>query len=502
MGNSPDLLHERRYRWATLIIVALYIAAFCIFTIGRYERYNATGYDLAFYDQIIWRTAHTDVMGVSIEGDNVSNWAFHVEPILLLLAPLSLIFQDTRWLLVLQSVALGIAAIPIYRIALRQWQKPWIGFLFAGLYLIYPAVGFANKFDFHPLTLTMPLLLFAWDSAELKRYPLTSVLLLLALMCKEEMGFVVAGFGLYWYFEARWRTGLIWAVGGVIWALVSLFVIIPGAQGKTLLPNQAFLRYSWLFKGSLAEKIAYITGSDTPLKVRFLIQLFTPLLFMPLLKPKILAIAVPILVLSLLSAQPDQSGIFHQYMADILPFLMIAAIKGTYSALSYAPRLRLRRVALQRVLLVGMLASTLIMFIAFNPFVFVPRFPYSPVWGWEPGASLDGLRAAEKMIPPDSCLTTANNIAAHYGQRKYIYVFGIGNWKTCDLSMVDLANTRFADFGSPQEMACKQFGVENYHPVFFQDNVVILKRDAPINTDYNAQLKAYCVMHGYNYAVL
>src|SRR5215470_10516410 len=165
----------RRYWQAMLICVALYITAFSVFTIGRFERYNATGYDLAFYDQIIWRTAHTDVMGVSIEGDNVSNWAFHVEPILLLLAPLSLIFQDTRWLLVLQSAALGIAAIPIYRIALRQWQKPWIGFIFAILYLLYPAVGFANKFDFHPLTLTTPLLLFAWDSAELKRYPLTSV---------------------------------------------------------------------------------------------------------------------------------------------------------------------------------------------------------------------------------------------------------------------------------------------------------------------------------------
>src|SRR5436189_172907 len=123
-----------RYWRATLIIVVLYIVAFCIFTIGRFERYNATGFDLAFYDQIIWRTAHTDMMGVSIEGDNVSNWAFHVEPILLALAPISLVFQDTRWLLVLQTVALAVAAIPVYRIALREWQKPWVAFVFAALY--------------------------------------------------------------------------------------------------------------------------------------------------------------------------------------------------------------------------------------------------------------------------------------------------------------------------------------------------------------------------------
>jgi len=46
----------------------------------------------------------------------------------------------------------------------------------------------------------------------------TSLLLLLALFCKEEIGFVVAAFGLYWYFAARWRTGLFWAGGGIAWS--------------------------------------------------------------------------------------------------------------------------------------------------------------------------------------------------------------------------------------------------------------------------------------------
>src|SRR5687768_16486888 len=121
MAINRNIPTERRYWYATLTLIAVYIFAFSVFTIGRYERYNATGFDLAFYDQILWRTAHGDIMGVSIEGDNVSNWAFHVEPILLLIAPLRWVFSDTRWLLILQTVALAIAAIPVYRIALRQW---------------------------------------------------------------------------------------------------------------------------------------------------------------------------------------------------------------------------------------------------------------------------------------------------------------------------------------------------------------------------------------------
>ncbi len=483
------------YWRATLVGAAVYIAVFSVFTIGRYERYNATGFDLAFYDQILWRTARGDIMGMTIEGDNVSNWAFHVEPILLLVAPFTLIFSDTRWLLIFQTVALAVAAIPVYWIGVRQWQKPWVGFVFALLYLLYPATGWANKFDFHPLTFTTPLLLFAFDAAERKRFGLTSVLLLLAMGCKEEMGLVVACSGLYWFFSPdRWRFGLVWFVVGVSYALLGFFVIIPGAQGNVVLPNQAFLRYNWLFRGSLQEKIAYIFGPDTPVKIRFLIQLLTPLAFIPLLKPRILAIASPVIALSLLSANLNQSGIYHQYMADVVPFLMIAAIQGSYELKTFVRRLglRLRSLFIQRATFSTMITATLVMFVAFNPFFFIPRAPYAPSYGWEGGASLEGLRAAEALVPPNSCLTASNNITAHYGQRTYIYAIGIGNYLSCDLVLVDLADTRYMSFGSPQAYVCKVFETENFHPIFYQDNVVLLKQGAPATPAWDQQLAAFC----------
>jgi uncharacterized membrane protein len=489
---------DRRTWWATLALVAVYVLAFSVFTIGRYERYNATGFDLAFYDQILWRTAHGDIMGMSIEGDNWSNWAFHVEPILLLLAPFKLILTDVRWLLILQTVVLAIAAIPVYWIVVRHWRKPWAGFFFAALYLLYPSVGWANKFDIHPLSLTTPLFLLAWDAAEQKRYCLVSVLLLLAMLCKEEVGLVVACFGLYWYFsKVRWRLGLAWALIGIGWSLFGFFVIIPGAQGASALPFQADLRYHWLFNGSLQEKIAYITGPDSLVKIRFLAQLLIPLGFAPLLKPRILAIASPVLALSLLSAKLDQSSIFHQYMADVVPFLMVAAIKGVYDVGAVTRRigLRLRPPVVRWGFFAAMTVGTLLMAILFNPFYFIPREPYTPIYGWESGASLDGLRAAEALIPPDSCLTTANNIAAHYGQRTYIYALGIGNYLGCDLVLIDLADVRYIAFYTgqePRQFACQQFVTANFRPLFYRDNVVLLRRNAPMNPNLDKRLADYC----------
>src|SRR5258708_12724789 len=155
-------------------------------------------------------------------------------------------------------------------------------------------------------------------------------------------------------------------------------------------------------------------------------------------------------------------------MADVVPFLIVAAIKGSYELRKLAQRLRLkmRPMTIQRIVLVGMLASSLTFFVVFNPFTFIPREPYAPIYGWESGASLAGLRAVEHLIPPDSCLTASDNIAAHYGQRKYIYVFGIGNWSNCDLSLVDLTDTRYFPFGRPQTMPCQHFNETNYQPIF------------------------------------
>jgi uncharacterized membrane protein len=476
----------------TIAAVVIYCAVFIVFTIGRFERYNATGFDLAFYDQILWRTAQGDVMGMTIEGNGWSNWAFHVEPILLIIAPFTRIFSDTRWLLVLQTIALAIAAIPVYRIAVRTWsgtdqkKREWAGTLFAVLYLLYPSVGWANKFDFHPITLTTPLLLWAFDAAEMSLFRRTSILLLLAMFCKEEMGFVVACFGLYWFMRARWRGGLLWFVGGIIFSLVGLFVIIPGAQvtgrADEVLPNQALLRYAWLFRGTWEERIAYITGPHTPIKIRFLIQLFTPLLFTPLLKPGILFIAAPIFGLSLLSANLNQVSIYHHYMANVVPFLMIAAIKGTYDAQTNARKIRsniglkLRPQFVSRLLLTGMVAATVLMFVIFNPLTFIPREPYAPIYGWEAGASLEGLNAVKPLIPPESCLTASNNVTTHYAQRWEIYAIGIGNYFSCGLVLVDMADARFVSFGSPQQYACKQFIAEGYGVRFYQDNVVLLER--------------------------
>jgi uncharacterized membrane protein len=50
----------RRRSGSILVILLMigYIATFSVFTIERYERYNATGWDLGIFSQLTWNAAH------------------------------------------------------------------------------------------------------------------------------------------------------------------------------------------------------------------------------------------------------------------------------------------------------------------------------------------------------------------------------------------------------------------------------------------------------------
>jgi uncharacterized membrane protein len=121
----------------------------------------------------------------------------HVQPVLLLLAPLYRHWPDLRLLLIVQAIALSLGALPVYRIARRKLENPLLAMAFSLASLLYPAINFVNRFDFHAIAFTIPLFLFAVESLETGRNRLASVLLLVALICKENAGLTVFALGLY-----------------------------------------------------------------------------------------------------------------------------------------------------------------------------------------------------------------------------------------------------------------------------------------------------------------
>ena len=113
-----------------LIVVAVLVLAFVVFlsylAIMRHMRLQSHGYDLGNYDQAIWNTAHgrpfefTNWRGKDDWFLQPTRLGMHVEPILLLIAPLYWLWADVRALLILQALVIGLGGVGIWLLA--RWK--------------------------------------------------------------------------------------------------------------------------------------------------------------------------------------------------------------------------------------------------------------------------------------------------------------------------------------------------------------------------------------------
>ncbi len=328
----------RRWRVAVFAAAALAALLLASYSIARHNAFNSKAYDLGLHAQVIWNTGHGRLFASSVEVDNYLG--DHVSPIILLLAPLYRLWPDPRSLLIVQALALAAGALPLAAMTRRLLLPPWPGgahllaMLLALAYLVAPALGFTNRFEFHEEVLAVPLLLLAFWWLENERPWPMSLALLLAALCKEDVGLTVAAFGLW----AAWRKprlkafGLAWLAIGLAWSLLALLVIIPAFRGA---PADTLDRYAWLGRTPSAALTTLVTRPDRvlahvlgdPRRFWFLFKLLLPTGFLALLSPALL-IALPGVLINWLAANLYQATFYFHYAAVSIPVVFAAAAYG------------------------------------------------------------------------------------------------------------------------------------------------------------------------------
>ncbi len=337
-----DLRVQQKIAWGLLILLMLiYMVDMSYHAILRYETFKAGAFDLGNMDQVLWNTIHGRFFQFT---NQAIDWygpptrlAIHFEPIIL---PLSLLYAfgaNPNILLVFQTFALVTGALPVFLLT-RRYIPEWPIFasVMAAAYLLSPALMGLNIFDFHPISLATPLLLYAILALTYKRYVWFLIACILACMCKEDVPLSVALLGILviWKYKLP-RLGTVLLVGGLIWSIVAFKVIIPhfypGVQA-----NNYWYRYEALGSSPGAAILNLIihpwflfTTFITIDRFYYLAGLVRSVGFLPLLAPEWLIPALPALAENLLSTDPLlYSGVYH-YNATIIPFVMIAAIYGT-----------------------------------------------------------------------------------------------------------------------------------------------------------------------------
>src|SRR3989442_5432303 len=162
-----DLHAQQKLAWGLLILfMVAYALVMCYQAILRYETFKAGAFDLGNMDQVLWNTIHGRFFQFT---NQAIDWygpptrlAIHFEPIILPFSLLYVFHADPRILLVFQTLALTSGALPVFLLTrryLREW--PILAALMATAYLLSPALLGVNIFDFHPVALATPLLLYA-----------------------------------------------------------------------------------------------------------------------------------------------------------------------------------------------------------------------------------------------------------------------------------------------------------------------------------------------------
>src|SRR6266508_4646426 len=356
------------------VAVAVFVVAFTRATWTMHDRFGTYGFDLGIYD------------------------------------------QGTRLLLLLQVLFLAVPAVVVYRLGARHLGHPAAGLAVAVAYLAYPGVQWAITWQFHPEAIAAGLLALAVLAADRRDHGTMALLLALAALCGEEVGLVVAGFGVLLVAGGRRAVGLRTVGAGVAWFLVATFVLIPVVNGRETRLFEAGYGITGGGPRGLLAGLPTMAGHalQTGLAndgLGYLLLVFVPLLGLPLLAPRWLLPVAPPLLLNLAAVQPEHHQIRFHYLATAAPLLAAGAVAG----LAVVRRRRRR-----------LLAPLLVLLVLVAGFMDW-RFGPAP-WSREPvaipvGSADQARREALALVDPDAAVSAQYNLVPHLAHRSRIYEF-------------------------------------------------------------------------------
>jgi uncharacterized membrane protein len=460
--------------------VAAYAAGFAALSALRHDAFATGRFDRGNMVQAVWSTAHGHPLRMTdLHGEQISRLAAHVDPILVLFAPLWWLWPSPQLLLVAQALVVALGAVPVFLLARKHLRSGRAGLGFALAYLLYPATGWLTLNEFHPVALATTFLLLAfWYLDEDRLFPF-ALSAIAAAASKEEIALVVAGFGI-WYAVARrrWLAGAVITGLGGIWAAIAIAVVIPHYNAGA--ESDFYGRYSevggsagGILKTTVTHPLRIAEAAFSSRDLHYLLQLVTPLAGLCLLAPLVLVAALPELAINLLSATTTQTSIHFHYTAGLIPPLVIASIFGAK---------RIGRLAVPVAMLVVLAAL-------------VGNYRLGPIPGWRhlPGGQqfqataqrvTDHDRIADRalsLIPGSAVVSATNTLGGHLSARSRVLSFPFlkdATWVAADETQPGYAD-RYAPLPTAVQVGALRRNPE-WRLVFEQDGILIFHRRSPV----------------------
>jgi uncharacterized membrane protein len=430
----------RRIALGTAVLGGLsYATYFSSITLASHFNFCTSAFDLGIEDNLLWNAAHGGPLFRSAPlGGNMLHGGNHQTYFTFVLVPLYWLAPRAETLLIIQSVALGLAAVPLYLFAVRLLAPAYALFLALG-YLFYAPLHGANLYDFHyqPFGIVFTFLNAYLLLAGRLRWLFLTVPLMLSV--REDMGAMLGALGAYFVLSGRrarvgsWLMvlGSAYFVAFKLWIMPQYFMggessftfmykdlVPPGERGfvavlKTVLINPLYVLDTLLTK----EKLIY------------LLQIFVPVLFLALRRSPALVLFLPACTFTLLSTgYPALTMTTFQYTSYWTPMVFLSVVEVLSRGGGVPPReAQVARfatvvgVALALLLTsnrYGAIFQTETARGAFDPV----RVEITP----EDRKNNEDFSALVRQIPPDAKVVAAEWLVSHLSNRKDAYTLRFG----------------------------------------------------------------------------
>ena len=497
----PDFLKkdkDRRVRSYYLwIVIAIYGAVFGVMSILRYLSIHNTVVDFGGLDYSIWNIAK--------RGDfkYIGLGYGHFSPVLIVYALFYKLYSSGLILLVAQTITICLSAVPLYYIARDKLKSSYYALLIVIIYFLYSPVQYNNLFDFHTDHLLILLMFLAFYFLEKKNALAFILVSLSALFLKEPLILSVAMLGLYAVISRKmYKSGSLVFIGNLFFFFMVIGVIMSGTSGAS---------YGGGFEGSfsylggdvfqiiktlISDPRILIKEAINAWKMAYIVFPFLPLLFIPFFAPLPLLVALPALIISLLSRLPTYYWIQNHYTASLIAPIFVSLIYGL-SFLGNRPRylnrwskklssLNLTRNGMLKISLWSILVVSLYYNIILSPSpisVFfwkrIGNYSYyyrSSYVIQERDRVLD--RAIKEFIPEEASVSSQGSLTTSYLAHRTEYYLFPDRIGEVDYVVLDRKRDHYVGDGIDEERYKIEFErlLNTYETIFSHDGIYIFGR--------------------------
>lgn len=468
-----------------VIILLTCITAYTLFmsfyNLRWHYKIRTHNFDLSIDNNLIYAALEGGHMQSTVTfGDDPAKYlATHAKFGQYVILPIYALYPKPETLIVIQSLFLGLAALPLYAFS-RYFVRAWPALVVALAYLCYYPMHSANFTESKYLSLSCVFLIATFWAALAGRWVWLAIFFVCATVMREDVpiGLAIGGTVLL-LSGKRPVAGFIMALVSTVWFVILRFVIMdqagdwwfPSMYKGLFAPGQT--GFVSVLKTLVTNPLFVLDKILTKDKVFYLMHLLVPIAFLPARRWYLWAAFVPGAILTLLVT--DYKPIFgfsFQYVMHWVPYLFMAAPIALAAMEKEGGSAKLRG-AVATVALASTVAT-------YHYGAFAARD--DSVRGGYHGIRFDfnqaereryaALREAISVIPPKASVVATETIGPHVSSRRYMYAMRRGLYGAEYI----LASNKELDFESTRKVFTKGVKSGEYGVVKRVADFVVLKK--------------------------